>query len=191
MDEDEIERLVIGVRADTRAFARDVEEMRGSLEGSLGAGADRAGRAIESALLKAVRTGKIGFDDLGQVALSILNEIAAAALKGGIQSLGGSQGGGVGGALLTLAAGLFGGAPGRATGGPVSPGRAYRVGERGPELFVPASAGSVAAAPAAAGPREVRVAITVNAGAGEAPQALARSSRQVARAVKAALAGVE
>jgi len=43
----------------------------------------------------------------------------------------------------------------------------------------------------AAGPREVRVAITVNAGPGEAPRALAQSSRQVARAVKAALAGVE
>jgi hypothetical protein len=64
------------------------------------------------------------------------------------------------------------------------------VGERGPELFVPTSAGQVAAA-GSAGPREVRVAITVNAGAGEAPRALAQSSRQVARAVKAALAGVE
>jgi hypothetical protein len=37
----------------------------------------------------------------------------------------------------------------------------------------------------------VRVAITINAGASEAPRALAQSSRQVARAVKAALAGVE
>ena len=41
------------------------------------------------------------------------------------------------------------------------------------------------------GAREVRVAITVNAGSGDAPPALAQSSRQVARAVKAALAGVE
>jgi hypothetical protein len=44
---------------------------------------------------------------------------------------------------------------------------------------------------AAGGVREVRVAITVNAGPGEAPRALAQSSRQVARVVKAALAGVE
>src|SRR3954467_10946611 len=95
--------------------------------------------------------------------------------------LGGTGGGGLAG----LIGSLFGGAPGRATGGPVSPGRPYWVGERGPELFVPASAGSVAAAGGGGGVREVRVAITVNAGAGEAPRALAQSSRQVARAVKA------
>lgn len=35
--------------------------------------------------------------------------------------------------------------------------------------------------------REVRVAITVNAGGGDAPRALQQSSRQVARAVRAAL----
>jgi hypothetical protein len=62
------------------------------------------------------------------------------------------------------------------------------VGERGPELFVPTSAGQVVATPAAAiSAREVRVAITVHAGAGEAPRALQQSGRQVARAVRAAL----
>lgn len=182
MDE-EIERLIVSVRADTAGFARDVAEMRGSLEGPMEAGANRAGRAIEGALLRAVRTGKLGFDDLAKVALSVMDAIASAALRGGVQSLGG--GGGIGGVL----AGLLG-APGRATGGPVSPMRPYWVGERGPELFVPTSAGQVSV-PAQGGAREVRVAITVNAGGADAPRALAQSSRQVARAVKAALAGVE
>jgi hypothetical protein len=188
MDE-EIERLVIAVRADTQGFARDVAEMRGELDGPLAAGANRAGRAIEGALLKAIRTGKFGFEELRSLALSVMDEIAAAALKTGIDALlGGGSGSGNGG-LLSAIGGLFGGAPGRATGGPVSPGRAYMVGERGPELFVPTSAGSVAAG-GRSGPREVRVAITVNASGGDAPRALAQSSRQVARAVKAALAGV-
>ena len=187
MDE-EIEQLIVSVRADTRGFARDVAEMRGQIEGPLEAGADRAGRAVEGALLRAVRTGKLGFEDLRVMALGVLGEIAASALHQGLGSLGG--GGASGGGLLSAILGLFGGSPGRATGGPVSPGRPYWVGERGPELFVPSSAGQVAP-PVAAGPREVRVAITVNAGAGEAPRALAQSSRQVARAVKAALAGVE
>ena len=40
----------------------------------------------------------------------------------------------------------------------------------------------------ARGPRDVRVAITIHAGAGEAAGVLQRSSRQVARAVRAALA---
>lgn len=187
MDE-EIERLIVSVRADTTSFARDVAEMRGSLEGPMEAGANRAGRAIEGALLKAVRTGKLGFDDLGKVALGVLNEIAAAALRGGGGSASGRSGG-VGGMLAGLIGGAAG-APGRATGGPVSPMRPYWVGERGPELFVPTSAGQVAV-PASGGVREVRVAITVNASTGDAPRALAQSSRQVARAVKAALAGVE
>lgn len=188
MDE-EIERLIVSVRADTTGFARDVAEMRGSLEGPMEAGADRAGRAIEGALMRAVRTGKIGFDDLGKIALGVLNDIAAAALRGGIQSLTG-QAGGLASVLTGLVGGLFGGAPGRAMGGPVSPMRPYWVGERGPELFVPTSAGQVMAQ-SNGGARDVRVAITVNAQGGDAPRALAQSSRQVARAVKAALAGVE
>lgn len=43
--------------------------------------------------------------------------------------------------LGNLFGGLFGGA--RADGGPVFAGRAYLVGERGPELFVPRSAGNI------------------------------------------------
>jgi len=189
MDE-EIERLVVSVRADTRGFARDVAEMRASLEGPLEAGAERAGRGIESALLRAVRTGKIGFEDLARVALGVMDSIAAASIRGGLDSLLGGSSGSGGGGLASAIAGLLGGSPGRATGGPVSPGRAYWVGERGPELFVPTASGNVAA-PAVGAARDVRVTITVNAGAGEAPRALMQSGRQVARAVKAALSQVE
>lgn len=189
MDE-EIERLMVGVRADTGGFARDVAAMREALAGSLASGADEAGRAIEGALGRAVRTGKLGFDDLRRTALAVLGEIAAAAVSGGIGAVlgGGGKGGlaGIAGTLLGAAAGL----PGRATGGPVAPGAAYLVGERGPELFVPTASGQVRAAAGAGGAREVRVAITVNAPAGGAPEMLARSSRQVARAVRAALDGV-
>ena len=80
------------------------------------------------------------------------------------------------------------GLPGRATGGPVSPGRGYIVGENGPEMFVPTSAGRVEAAGTLAAPREVRVSINVNAASGgDGAQALQRSSRQVASAVRRAL----
>ena len=187
MDE-EIERLVIGVRADTAGFARDVGVMRGTLEGPFAAGADRAGRAVETALARAVRTGKLGFDDLRGVALSALSEIAQAAVSAGVGSLGlGVGGGGIGGGLLSGLLGMLG-LPGRATGGPVSPGRAYMVGERGPEMFVPTSSGQVVAGGGAGGrARDVRVAITVNAPAAAAAETMARSGRQVARAVRRAL----
>ncbi|MDP1027785.1 tail tape measure protein [Sphingomonas sp. KR1UV-12] len=181
--DDEFDRRLVEVRADTAGFARDVALMRETLDGGLGQGAARAGRAIETSLLAAVRSGRLGFEELRGVALKALDQIAAAGLRAGIDAVAGG-GGGLGGLLARLL-----GAPGRATGGPVVGGRAYTVGERGPELFVPASSGRIEPA-VAAGAREVRVAITVQAaGAGEAAGVLAQSSRQVARAVKAALEG--
>ena len=191
MDE-EIERLTVSVRADTRAFARDVADMRAELDGPFGVSVNRAGALIENALGRAVRTGKFGFGDLKRVALSVLTEIASASVKAAVGGGGGEGGGGEGsGQNGLLAAGLsilgsLLGAPGRATGGPVSPGRAYVVGERGPELFVPTTSGNVVTG-SAQPQREVRISIAINAPSGSAPEALARSSRQVARAVRSAL----
>jgi phage-related minor tail protein len=192
MDE-EIERLLVSVRADTGAFARDVAEMKAQLDGPLAQGVEAAGRAIETALVRALRTGKLGFEDLKKVALSAMAEIASAAYRSGIASLAGgdAQAGGSGGNLGLLGNLLLSvlGASGRATGGPVAPGRAYWVGERGPELFVPTAGGRVQ--PASGETREVRISINVNAPGGSAPQALERSGRQVARAVRRALAQIE
>jgi phage-related minor tail protein len=189
MDE-EIERLVIGIRADTAGFARDVADMRGTLEGSFGSGVERAGDLLENTLIRAIRTGKLGFEDLKRVALSVMADIAAAAIRNGIGTIlgGGGQsrrpGGLLNGLTSILSAGL--GLPGRATGGPVSPGRAVMVGERGPEVFVPTSSGSISALSSGRA-RDVRVSIAINAPANSAPDMLARSSRQVARAVRSAL----
>ena len=134
---DEIDELVVAVRADTGLFRRDIAAMRAELDGPLVAGAEQAGRAIEGALSRAIRTGKLGFEDLKRLVLSVMADVARVAISNGIgAAMGGGSGGG--GGLLSLgtsiAMALFG-APGRATGGPVSAGRAYRVGERGPEWF--------------------------------------------------------
>jgi len=181
MDQD-IDSLVVGVRADTAGFARDVGEMRAQLEGPFAASAQKAGIALENALVKAVKTGKLSFADLEAAALTALGQIAASAIRSGIGALfGGSGSAGLGG----IVGGLIG-APGRAIGGPVSGGSAYLVGERGPELFVPASSGRIDPSPGSAG-GNVRVGITINAPQGSEPKALQQSSRQVARAVKSAL----
>lgn len=184
MDE-EIDRLVVSVRADTGGFARDVAAMRGELEGPLVSGAGRAGRMIDTALAKALTSGKIGFDDLKRIALSAMAEIAQASLRALFKSPGGGVGSSMIGGLTSLIAGLMG-APGRATGGPVSAGRAYTVGENGPELFVPSQGGRIERAGSGGG-RDVRVAISINTPAAGDPQVLRQSSRQMARAVKSAL----
>lgn len=185
--EDEVERLVISVRADTAAFARDVSSMRGELEGPLVQGVGRAGRMIDAALARSITSGKFGFDDLKRVALAAMSEIASASLRAVLNPGGG--GGGVGAGMLggigSLVAGLLG-SPGRATGGPVSAGRSYVVGERGPELFVPSNGGRIENP--RGGGRDVRVAISINAPTRSEPQALRQSTRQIARALRSALA---
>ncbi|ANU06600.1 tail tape measure protein [Paraurantiacibacter namhicola] len=192
--DDELETLMVDVRASTDGFRSDIEGLRSTIDSSLVDGFARAGNVLERGLLGAIRRGTLGFDDLKRVALDTLNEIAAQALKSGIGNLFGggpatSGSGGLGG-LLTGALGAIFGLPGRATGGPVSPGQAYLVGERGPEMFVPTSAGRVETGQGGSGTgaRDVRVAIQIAAPRGSsAPRSLERSGRQVAAQVRNAL----
>lgn len=193
MDE-EIERLVVSVRADTAGFAKDVAAMRAELDGPFASGAARAGNVLENALVRAVRTGRLGFEDLKRTALAAMAEIAAASIRSGLGSIlsgggGGGGGQGIGSALTTLAISFLG-APGKAIGGPVAPARPYLVGERGPELFVPTASGRIEPMPGS-GARDVRLSITINAPAGTEPEALKASSRQIARAARQALMRVE
>lgn len=186
---DPVDTLLIDVRANTQGFQSDIAAMRGSFDGTLVDGFARAGTVLERGLLGALRRGSLGFEDLRRMAFNVIDSIAGQALNNLFGANGGGAGGGLLGGALSLG-GLVGsilGLPGRATGGPVAPGRGYVVGERGPELFVPTSAGRIETGLPGGG-RDVKVSITIAAphGAG-APQALQRSSRQVASAVRRAL----
>ncbi|PZU15936.1 MAG: tail tape measure protein [Citromicrobium sp.] len=195
MTDDTLEPLLVEVRAGTNGFAADMARMRSALDTTLVDGFAGAGAVLERGLLAALKKGSIGFEDLGRMALQIIDRIASHAIQAGLDTLlgglgGGGKGSGDGGGIGGLLAGGFGallGLPGRATGGPVAPGRGYLVGERGPELFVPTSAGRVEVA-APSRRSDVRVAINLAAPRGTTtPTALARSSRQVASAVRRAL----
>lgn len=196
---EELEDIFAGFRGDTGAMRREIIALRAEMGGPLVDEAERAGRAIERALLRGVAQGKFGFEDLKRVALSAMADIARGALQSGLGAIWGSGGGGAGrggagggasllGAAQGLALALLG-APGRATGGPVVNGRPYWVGERGPELFVPTSNGRVEAAGVAGGTNARPLSITVNVhgAAGQDPQRLAQSGRQLARAVRRAV----
>ncbi|MHB9880064.1 tail tape measure protein [Pacificimonas sp. ICDLI1SI03] len=187
MDE-ELDTLVLKVRADTQGFARDVETMRNSVEGPLAKGVERAGSAMETALARFVRTGKFGLEDLKRTALSVFEAILSAQLQPMSGGPGGPGGAGGLASILSAVVGSFAGQPGRATGGPVSPGQAYVVGERGPELFVPTASGRVETGGGAAPRGPVTINVNVNGAAAERPELMAQSGRQVARAVQRALA---
>ena len=187
---DDIEQLMIEVRASTSGFTADVQQMRSSFDSILVDGLGRAGDVLERGLLGAIRRGSLGFEDLRRIALAVIGDIAANAVRAGLGALGGGGGSGQGGGLLNIGSllGSILGLPGRATGGLVSAGRGYLVGERGPELFVPSSAGKIEPNATSRGGRDVRVSIQVVAPKGSAaPESLQRSSRQVASAVRRAL----
>lgn len=120
----------------------------------------RAGASLARSLARAATDGQVSLAELARAVLGA----AGAALKGG----------GLGEALSKS----FSGA--RADGGPVLPGGAYLVGERGPELFRPASAGSIE--PAGNG----GVSVTVNVQGGEVA-GLVRSDAQIAQALARAV----
>lgn len=181
---DEMDDLLGALRGDAAGFRREVAALRAEIGGPLVSEAERAGQAIERALTRAVTTGKLGFEDLKRLALSAMADIARAAISNGIGALGG------GGALslgASVAAALFG-APGRATGGPVSAGRAYRVGERGPEWFVPTASGRVETG---GGTRNISITVNVRGDRNSEPKRFEQTGRQIARAVRRAVVAGE
>ena len=127
----------------------------------------RAGESLARSLGRAAADGEVSLAELAQAVLAAIN----AASRGG-------TGGGLAQALTAALGGAFSGA--RAGGGPVTSGGAYLVGERGPEVFRPASAGSVE--PAGGG---LTVNVTVQ-GDGGAPSLL-RSEAQIAQALARAV----
>ena len=200
------DETIVQVRADTSGFARDVAAMRAELEGPLAQGAARAGRMIEGSLTRAIRTGNLGFEDLRRTALSVMADIAASAIRAGLQQLSGggpsssgSSSGGVSGDP-TGTGGLFGiglgllssllGSPGRAHGGGVSAGRSYMVGERGPELFVPGTTGRIEAVQRGSGGtggRDIRITVNMTGNGQPDRQRMAQTGKQLARSLRSAL----
>lgn len=120
----------------------------------------RAGSSLVQSLARAAADGEVSLAELARAVIGA----AGAALKGG--------------GLAEAVSGVFSGA--RAEGGPVTGGGAYLVGERGPEVFRPASAGSVE--PLGGG----GVSVTVNVSGGDAA-GLARSDAQLAQALARAV----
>jgi phage-related minor tail protein len=187
---DDLDGAMTGFRSEADDMRRQVAMLREEMGGPLIVEAERAGQAIERALVRGLAQGKLGFEDLKRTALAALAEIAQAAVKAGVSAIfssgqgGGGSGGGILGAMESVALAYFG-APGRATGGPVSGGRAYMVGERGPELFVPTASGRVE--PMEGGARHLSITVNVAGSASQDPQRLAQSGRQLARAVRRAV----
>jgi lambda family phage tail tape measure protein len=111
------------------AFGKRFEELERSVDPAVTAlqGLDSLFNNMGNALDNFVETGKFKFGDFAK---SIIADLAKIALKAAVTKL-----------FTLLGKSLLGG---RAAGGPVMANKPYVVGEQGPELFVPNSAGSIA-----------------------------------------------
>ena len=93
---------------------------------------------LDNAFGKFVDSGKF---NMGEMVNSMLKDLAKLEFRQAMTGLFGGGSGGGGGLIGSLIGGFLSGA--RADGGPVDGGKAYLVGERGPELFVPGSSGGI------------------------------------------------
>ncbi len=131
---------------------------------------------VEDALVRAASTGELSF---GKMVDAIIADLARLAIRSFVTD-----------PLIAFAKDIignagFGGA--RAGGGPVSPRRAYLVGERGPEMFVPGASGAIAPLEPQARASTIRPSVTVNVSTPDASGFL-RGEGQIAAAMARALA---
>ena len=112
-DEEEIERQV--------RLRRELEKLN-TLYSSIAS-------TVETGLVDAIEGAINGTKTLGDVARSVFTQIQRSLIQFGVNAFLGS---------LPGIGGFF-----RANGGPVSAGKSYMVGERGPEMFVPNTGGRI------------------------------------------------
>ncbi len=162
---------IAGAGADRKQQQDDAEKTAAAISAAF----DKAGDSIAKSLAKAASDGKVSLAELASVAVSALESFGKTAVAGAGGGLDG-----LGAVLGSLTSSLFSGA--KADGGPVTPGGAYLVGERGPEVFRPATAGDITPAGGGAG-----AVVNVTIAGGGAPQLL-RSEAQIAAALARAVA---
>jgi len=136
--------------------------------GAIDAAFARAGAGLARALARAAADGEISLAELARAVMEVVGQ----ALGRGDLAQGLAQ---------TLSSGFAGA---RAEGGPVLPGGAYLVGERGPEVFRPGIAGEIV--PSGGGGGGGGVSVVVNVQGGEVA-GLARSDAQLAQALARAV----
>ena len=160
------------LRAEELNLAKEIARVEQLQADALNAVGDAARNVFETMIFGSEKLE----DTLGNVA----RQLASILLQTGLKALGGGDGVG----LFSILGGDFGG--GRASGGPVRKGTSYVVGEKGPELFVPQSSGTVVPNGAMGGVNSV-VNVTIN---GDNEETDATRSSELGRMIEASVVGV-
>lgn len=188
----ELETQIAGIRSRTHPsmvgapnaqlsnLEGELANIRNRIEAGIRAGGEGAQRAAQ---------------DLGAKVPEGVAQASGAAIAAGA-ALGARIVDGIRAGAANSAAPVISGA--RADGGPVSAGRTYLVGERGPELFTPRQSGAIVPNGGGGGGRSagrdvvVNVSLTVNAnGGGNAAEIAATVRRELQTQVRAAFRGIQ
>ena len=111
--------------------AAEIKSILGDLDKAYQDVAERGLKSLEDTLVDIANQTRSVKDAFKDMARSILSDLVRIGIRRSI--------------IEPLSGAFFGPtpAPGRAIGGPVQMGKAYTVGERGPEMFVPSRSGSI------------------------------------------------
>jgi phage-related minor tail protein len=175
------DRVVVSIAADLSPLSqslaqagRDVNSFAADTVGgaarTMSDSFSSASRSLTSGILKATETGKLSVRDMVD---SIVRDLARVAIKDFVVAP-------IENAAKSIVGSIASSIGGLAVGGPVAPGTAYVVGERGPELFVPS--GNIVPNTAPARPQ-----IVLNVQARDA-QSFIKSESQIAAMMMRALA---
>ena len=135
------------------------------------------GESIASGVSDNLTAAIQGTKTLGEAAKSILNDLSSTLIKLGVNTI-----------LGGIAPGIFGGLPSllpRANGGPVKKGGNFLVGEKGPELFVPKSSGTIIPNNKLGG-GSTNISVNVDA-SGSSVQGNNESGKELGRVISAAI----
>lgn len=161
---------VLGARAALKDYADEASDIAGQTYDFV----SNQFSGLEDVLTDFSTTGKFAFKDFALSAVADLNRIIwRVTVLGPLANfLAGMFGGGGGNPLSFSEAQFGGGLPARARGGPVQAGRAYMVGEEGPEPFIPGTSGTILPNGALGGGISVSVVVNQN---GESTQSNVQS----------------
>lgn len=169
----DLERLIVRIEADAKPLQTALGTLEREADQSLSSIAqlgDRIGTSMINAAVKG--------ENLASILRGLVQDIAAITLRQTVVN-----------PLGDLLSGAIGSLFGRATGGSVSAATPYWVGERGPELFVPNSAGRIEPASGIAGSGTASniapVAVTVSIDARGADSGAADRLRSIASEIEA------
>ena len=143
----------------------------------IGTNFELIGKSIASGVSDNITAAIQGTKTLGEAAKSILNDLSSTLIKLGVNTI-----------LGGIAPGIFGGLPSllpRANGGPVKKGGNFLVGEKGPELFVPKSSGTIIPNNKLGG-GSTNISVNVDA-SGSSVQGNNESGKELGRVISAAI----